>query len=291
VLYLGEINDCQRADKPFLAINCAAIPENLLESELFGHEKGAFTGAQDRRIGKFEQCDKGTIFLDEIGDMPLSTQTKILRVLQNGEFQRVGGNQTITVDVRVIAATNKEPERQVAEKKFREDLYYRLNVVRIHLPPLRERPADIPVLVDYFLQKTGKVKSIAAPALAVLEKYNWPGNVRELENVIERAAVVARGASIFLDDLPADVREPKSLPVPAAEQTDLVDAAVRSLFALAKRDPKFKIILAVERELITRALLETNGNQVQAAKLLGITRATLRKRIEKFGIERRLEVN
>jgi len=281
----------QRADKPFLAINCAAIPENLLESELFGHEKGSFTGAQDRRIGKFEQCDKGTIFLDEIGDMPLSTQTKILRVLQNGEFQRVGGNQTITVDVRVIAATNKEPERQVAEKKFREDLYYRLNVVRIHLPPLRERPADIPVLVDYFLQQTGTVKSIAAPALKLLQKHSWPGNVRELENVMERAAVVARGTSILLDDLPGDVREPRILSVPAEEKSDSVDAAVKILFALAKRDPKFKIILAVERELITRALQETNGNQVQTAKLLGITRATLRKRIEKFGIERRLEVN
>jgi len=223
--------------------------------------------------------------------MPLSTQTKILRVLQNGEFQRVGGNQTITVDVRVIAATNKEPERQVAEKKFREDLYYRLNVVRIHLPPLRERPADIPVLVDYFLQQTGTVKSIAAPALKLLQKHSWPGNVRELENVMERAAVVARGTSILLDDLPGDVREPRILSVPAEEKSDSVDAAVKILFALAKRDPKFKIILAVERELITRALQETNGNQVQTAKLLGITRATLRKRIEKFGIERRLEVN
>ena len=188
-----------RAGQPFMAINCAAIPEQLLESELFGHEKGAFTGANDRRIGKFEQCDKGTIFLDEIGDMPLSTQTKILRVLQNGEFQRVGGNQTIAIDVRVIAATNKEPERQVAEKKFREDLYYRLNVVRIHLPPLRERREDIAVLVDYFLQKSGKVKGIAPAAAALLQKHTWPGNVRELENVMQRAIVVARGDRILLD--------------------------------------------------------------------------------------------
>src|ERR1041384_4153441 len=178
----------RRADRPFMAINCAAIPENLLESELFGHEKGAFTGAADRRIGKFEQCDGGTVFLDEIGDMPLATQTKILRILQNGEFQRVGGNQTFHVDVRVLAATNKEPERLVADKRFREDLYYRLNVVRIQIPPLRERAKDIPVLVEYFLQRTGKAGKIAGPALALLQRYDWPGNARELENVTERAA-------------------------------------------------------------------------------------------------------
>src|SRR5258708_3562316 len=171
----------RRAEKPFLAINCAAIPENLLESELFGHEKGAFTGAADRRIGKFEQCDQGTIFLDEIGDMPLSTQTKILRVLQNGEFQRVGGNQTFHVDVRVIAATNKHPEQLIAVKKFREDLFYRLNVVLIHLPPLRERPEGIRLVVDYFLQQflksgsiPGKVTKISTEALKILDKSPWP---------------------------------------------------------------------------------------------------------------------
>jgi two-component system nitrogen regulation response regulator GlnG len=278
----------RRAEKPFLAINCAAIPEQLLESELFGHEKGAFTGAADRRIGKFEQCDKGTIFLDEIGDMPLATQTKILRVLQNGEFQRVGGNQTFQVDVRVIAATNKEPEGLVSGKKFREDLYYRLNVVRIHLPALRERRTDVPVLVDYFLRRS-PVKQIAPEALAALEKYPWPGNVRELENAIERAAVVARGDTIRVDDLPTDVREPR--PVAAAEVAGTVEHATEILCARARKDSKFKIIPAVERELITRTLLVTGGNQVQAAKLLGITRATLRKRVEKFGIQRRLEVS
>jgi two-component system nitrogen regulation response regulator GlnG len=255
-----------------MAINCAAIPENLLESELFGHEKGAFTGAAERRIGKFEQCDHGTLFLDEIGDMPLSTQTKILRVLQNGEFQRVGGNQTLHADVRVIAATNKATEQLVAEKKFREDLYYRLNVVRIHLPPLRNRVEDIPVLVEYFLQKTHKT---LAP-------------VRELENVVERAAVMARGDSLLPEDLPAEVREPK--PVAPADAQSAVNAVVTGLFALARQDPKLKVIPAVERELIVRALAETGGNQVQAAKLLGITRATLRKRLEKFGILRKLEV-
>jgi two-component system nitrogen regulation response regulator GlnG len=288
----------RRAEKPFLAINCAAIPENLLESELFGHEKGAFTGAADRRIGKFEQCDQGTIFLDEIGDMPLSTQTKILRVLQNGEFQRVGGNQTFHVDVRVITATNKDPEQQVSAKKFREDLYYRLNVVRIHLPPLRDRREDVRLLVDYFLQrltKSGglprKVTKISSEALKILDKLPWPGNVRELENAIERAAVVARGDSILPKDLPAEVREPRAVSIPPEDLAAAIDAAVRPLYALAKKDPKVKIMAIVERELITRALVETSGNQVQAAKLLGITRATLRKRIEKFNIAKRLEVS
>ena len=288
----------RRAEKPFMAINCAAIPENLLESELFGHEKGAFTSAGERRIGKFEQCDEGTLFLDEIGDMPPATQTKILRVLQNGEFQRVGGNQTFHVDVRIIAATNKDPEHLVATKRFREDLYYRLNVVRIHLPPLRERPEDIPLLVDYFLQrlaKSGKttdsVTKISAEALKILRQSNWPGNVRELENVIERSAVVTRGNSILPKDLPAEVCEPKVVVAPPENLAAAVDAAVRPLYALAKKDPKFKIMAAIERELIARALAETNGNQVQAARLLGITRATLRKRIEKFGIAKRLEVH
>jgi len=280
-----------RSGQPFMAINCAAIPENLLESELFGHEKGAFTGAADRRIGKFEQCDHGTIFLDEIGDMPLTTQTKILRVLQNGEFQRVGGNQTLHADVRVIAATNKETERLVAEKKFREDLYYRLNVVRIHLPPLHERAEDIPVLVDYFLQKAGKRKGIAPAAMTLLRRHTWPGNVRELENVIERAAVMARGDTLMAEDLPAEVREPKAAAVAPEDLNAALDMAVRALFAVARKDSKLKVIPAAERELIIRALAETGGNQVQAAKLLGITRATLRKRIDKFGIERRLHLS
>jgi two-component system nitrogen regulation response regulator GlnG len=276
-----------RAGKTFMAINCAAIPENLLESELFGHERGAFTGALDRRIGKFEQCDGGTIFLDEIGDMPLATQTKILRVLQNGEFQRVGGNQTLQADVRVIAATNKDPEQLVTAKKFREDLYYRLNVVRIHLPPLRDRREDIPVLIDYFVRKSN-IKRVSPEVYEKLRQYGWPGNVRELENVIERAVVVARGDTILPRDLPADATGPP--PLPPEDLHAAVDAVVRPLYALAKKDPKLKIMAAVERELITRALAETGGNQVQAAKLLGITRATLRKRVEKYGIAKRVEV-
>jgi two-component system nitrogen regulation response regulator GlnG len=280
----------KRNDQPFLAINCVAIPEQLLESELFGHERGAFTGAHERRIGKFEQCDGGTIFLDEIGDMPLATQAKVLRVLQNGEFQRVGGNQTLKVDVRVIAATNRLPEKQVAQKKFREDLYYRLNVVRIHLPPLRERSGDIRLLVKHFLQKS-KIKHINPKVLEILQKYDWPGNVRELENVVERATVVARGETLMPDDLPGDIRAPKSVIVPVETVDATLDAAAGALFALARKGSKVKIIPAMEREMITRGLAETNGNQLQAAKLLGITRATLRKRIAKFGIERKLNVS
>ena len=199
-----------RAQQPFLAVNCAAIPEQLLESELFGHERGAFTGATLQRIGKFEQCNKGTIFLDEIGDMTPATQTKILRVLQSGTFERVGGNQPIQVDVRVIAATNKPLEAAVAAKQFREDLFYRLNVVRIPIPPLRERPDDIPLLVNYFLEKNARElqrppKSVAASVIKTLVKYHWPGNVRELENAIRRAHVMAKGDAILLSDLPPEI--------------------------------------------------------------------------------------
>src|ERR1700729_1737297 len=203
----------ERSEKPFLAINCAAIPEQLLESELFGHERGAFTGATTQRIGRFEQCHQGTIFLDEIGDMTPATQTKILRVLQSGTFERVGGNQPIQVDARVIAATNKPLEQAVAARQFREDLFYRLNVVRIQLPPLRERTEDIRLLVNYFLRKLAQdrqhhPKSISASVIKALEKYHWPGNVRELENVIQRAVVVAKGDAILPGDLPPEISDP-----------------------------------------------------------------------------------
>jgi two-component system nitrogen regulation response regulator GlnG len=291
-----------RATQPFLAVNCAAIPEQLLESELFGHERGAFTGAVNQRIGKFEQCNAGTIFLDEIGDMTPPTQTKILRVLQSGTFERVGGNQPIKVDVRVIAATNKPLEQAVAARQFREDLFYRLNVVRIHIPPLRDRREDIPLLVNYFLSKLAKdqgrePKSIASAAVKALEKYHWPGNVRELENVIRRAHVIAKSEAILVGDLPPEVTGQGGVATTAlvpgvAGDAAMTDAAVlaRQLFQIAKRDPKLKIISAVERELVIEALKETANNQVQAAKILGITRATLRKRIEKFGIQRELKI-
>ncbi len=202
-----------RASKPFVAVNCAAIPENLIESELFGHEKGAFTGAVSQRIGKFEQCDKGTIFLDEIGDMALPTQTKILRVLQQGEIQRVGASATVTVDVRVIAATNKDLEALVKARAFREDLYYRLNVVRIRIPPLRERSDDIPQLVDYYLQKLvqqrkARAGRVSPEAMEALKRHAWPGNVRELENVVYRSAVIAQGDAILMRDLPPELASP-----------------------------------------------------------------------------------
>ena len=289
-----------RSQQPFLAVNCAAIPEQLLESELFGHEKGSFTGATVQRIGKFEQCNHGTIFLDEIGDMTPATQTKILRVLQNGTCERVGGNSPIQVDVRVIAATNKPLEAAVAAKQFREDLFYRLNVVRIQIPPLRDRRDDIPLLVNYFLKKLAQERSqpkaIMPHVIKALEKYHWPGNVRELENIIRRAHVMAKGDAILLSDLPPEISgqsgsgaSPPATTVGEAAATDAA-AIARQLFQWARRDPKLKIIPAVERELVVQALKETGDNQIQAAKLLGITRATLRKRIEKFGIRRELNV-
>ncbi|MGC3958633.1 MAG: sigma-54 dependent transcriptional regulator [Verrucomicrobiota bacterium] len=290
----------ERNSQPFLAVNCAAIPEQLLESELFGHERGAFTGATGQRIGKFEQCNNGTIFLDEIGDMTPPTQTKILRVLQSGTFERVGGNQPIKVNVRVIAATNKPLEQAVAARQFREDLFYRLNVVRIHIPPLRDRREDIPLLVNYFLKKIAKEqdrqpKSIASAAVKALEKYHWPGNVRELENIIRRAHVIAKSEAILPADLPAEVtgQSTSSLVLPTtAGEGAASDAAslARQLFQIAKRDPKLKVLPAVERELVIEALKDTANNQVHAAKLLGITRATLRKRIEKFGIQREMKI-
>ncbi len=290
----------KRSDQPFLAINCAAIPENLLESELFGHEKGSFTGAAAQRIGKFEQCDRGTIFLDEIGDMSLATQAKILRVLQSGTFERVGGNQPVKVDVRVIAATHKPLEQAVTDKQFREDLFYRLNVVRIKVPTLRDRPDDIPLLINYFLKKFAQTqgrppKSISPAAVEMLVRFYWPGNVRELENVIQRAIVMAKGDVI----LPGNIQleggsaAPKETgvasaagPAPASD----LETIGRTLFQWARGQSKLKVLPAIERELIIQALVETNGNQVQSAKILGITRATLRKRIEKFKITQQLAI-
>ena len=298
-------HNSRRNDKSYLPINCAAIPENLLESELFGHEKGSFTGAISQRIGKFEQCDKGTLFLDEIGDMTLSTQAKILRVLQSGTIERVGGNKPIVVDVRIIAATNKRLEEAVASREFREDLFYRLNVVRVSLPTLRERREDIPLLIDYFLKTIAsaegrKPKSILEDAQERLMQHDWPGNVRELENVIRRTIVMAKGEAIRADDLPTDIRSVGRDPAgtsqalgqaepPLAAAIDLGTISAK-LFHWAKERPDIAVLPAVERELIAHALRETNGNQVRAAKLLGITRATLRKRIEKFSIKQAVSV-
>lgn len=315
-----------RANRPFMAVNCAAIPDNLIESELFGHEKGSFTGATQQRMGKFELCDGGTLFLDEIGDMALPTQTKILRALQEGEIQRVGGNEIIKVNVRLIAATNKNLEKLVEEKEFREDLYYRLNVMRIRMPSLKERPDDVPALVDFMLQRLAKarktrVRRVSTEALDRLCRYPWPGNVRELENVIQRSAVVAQSDTILTKDLPQEVlanTAPASPPVPSAgevaeEGAPAAPAADASapegalpeggavakpdagecplsavydrLYELLRREHDEGLLQIIEKEITLRVLKETGGNQVKTSQLLGITRATLRKRIDQLQAE------
>ncbi|MFH1941910.1 MAG: sigma-54 dependent transcriptional regulator [bacterium] len=278
-----------RSHKPFLAINCAAIPETLLESELFGYEKGAFTGASRRKIGKFEQVDGGTIFLDEIGDMTLSTQSKILRVLQEGCFEHLGGEQGIRVDVRVIAATNRNLEKAIEEGKFREDLYYRIKVVTITLPPLRLKENDIPELVAYFLNKhstaLGKEDvTISNEMLKEIQKYHWPGNVRELENVIRRAIVLSKSNVIPFDVITEEFQERKTV----REISD--DRCIHPLITkqnMATFEGKFfkHVMSEMEKELILFVLRETGGNQVQAAKMLGISRVKLYDRIKKYGIK------
>ncbi|HHT9117817.1 MAG TPA: sigma-54-dependent transcriptional regulator [Candidatus Hypogeohydataceae bacterium YC38] len=263
-----------RGNKPFVKLNCVAIPEGLLESELFGHEKGAFTGAVTQKIGKFELANEGTIFLDEIGDMTLATQSKILRVLQEREFERVGGTKTIKVDVRIIAATNKDLKKAVEDKQFREDLYFRLNVVPIQLPPLRERKEDIPPLVEHFLKEASlkvkkEIKSISKDALEVLTEYNWPGNVRELENCIERAAVITEGEFIAKESLPLYLTGPEEARPISQEAGISLDES----------------LAAMEKKLILEALSQAGGIQVKAARLLGITERSLWHRIKKFDIK------
>lgn len=291
----------QRSSKSFLAINCAAIPEQLLESELFGHEKGAFTGATTQRIGRFEQSHAGTLFLDEIGDMPLPLQSKILRVLQDGHFSRVGGNETLRSDVRIIAATNKNLEQEVTERRFREDLFYRLNVLRIQLPPLRQRVEDIRLLAEYFVQKVATQKhlprlQLSEEAARVLESYSWPGNVRELENTIQRACVLATSEILLPKDLPMGGAQNRDALTTPAESglTDVAlttEAAIEVLLKAAQRDPNVQLLPWLEREFTLYAMKATRGNQVRAAKLLGVTRATLRKRIERFGIIKELTIS
>jgi len=327
-----------RSEAPFHAVNCAAIPENLIESELFGHEKGSFTGATDAKAGQFELCHGGTLFLDEIGDMQLPTQTKILRAIQEGEIQRVGATKIKKVDVRLIAATHKNLEEMVKEKTFREDLYYRLNVVRIETPPLRDRMEDLPELIDFMLQRLSREQStgtteISKEAVGVLQKYEWPGNVRELENVLHSASVVSKGKRILSKDLPSILGnllesgaqkdpdpggqpppEKKTEPTPPADQVEdepvekddeafgqtkpvendkPVPSVPHSIsseesydmaYAHARESSQSKLLEAVEREMIQRTLRETGGNQVKASAILGITRATLRKRIDAYEI-------
>jgi two-component system nitrogen regulation response regulator GlnG len=280
-----------RSAKSFIAINCAAIPEQLLESELFGHEKGAFTGATSQRIGRFEQSNGATLFLDEIGDMPLTLQGKILRVLQDGELSRVGGNDIVKTNVRIITATNKNLETEVSAKRFREDLFYRLNVVRVQLPPLRQRIEDIRLLAEYFVQRVSEEKhlprlKLSEEAVRVLEGHSWPGNVRELENTIQRACVLATGDILLPKDIPLGVPSGEAMPSGSIQKEEAIEALLRH----AQSDPNVELLPWLEREFTVHAMRQTHGNQVQAAKLLGITRATLRKRLERFGITRELIV-
>ena len=266
-----------RADKPLVTVNCAALAENLLESELFGHEKGSFTGADRRREGRFMQADGGTLFLDEIGEMPLPLQAKLLRALQQGEVQRVGSDAPINVDVRVLAATNRDLRREAAEKRFREDLYFRLNVISIEVPSLCRRSEDIPLLAAHFLQRFAErnrktIKGFAPQALDSMLHYSWPGNVRELENAVERAVILCNGDLITGRELPANVVDASP-----AETADAVPEGDISLAGLS--------LDTVERRAIEETLRQTGDNKSEAARRLGITRATLHNKLRKYGLE------
>ncbi|HEV2249098.1 MAG TPA: sigma-54 dependent transcriptional regulator [Candidatus Limnocylindria bacterium] len=268
-----------RRSGPMVKVSCAALPETLLEAELFGHEKGSFTGAMTQRRGRFEMADKGTIFLDEIGEMTVPTQTKLLRVLQERKIERIGSSLPIKVDIRIIVATNKDLQRQVEQSKFRDDLYYRLNVINIHMPPLRDRKEDIPSLVEHFLAKhrysaTAQPAAISEEAIRRLMEYNWPGNVRELENVIERAVVLSRGQIITSRELPFGDHE-------AGDGED------GEADADAKGDSSFfkKSVAQFEKDLIMKALRDANGNRSKAAEMLGIYRRLLYAKIKEYGLE------
>jgi DNA-binding NtrC family response regulator len=289
----------QRAQAPFVAINCAAIPEALLESELFGHEWGAFTGAVRRRIGKFEQCHRGTLFLDEVGDMPPNTQAKILRVLQEGCFERIGGSETIATDVRIIAATNQDLESHIEQGRFRKDLYYRLRGVTINVPPLRERPEDIPELAHYFLfrysrQSNTSVQSIAPEALQILQNYDWPGNVRELQSAIHEALIKSAGPSILPEFLPAELcrlaaaRPTAEPPAAIGGRPSSFLEQVRSWMSQGERDIYRRALEQFDRWLIQYAMEHAHGKQARAAEILGLSRVTLRAKMRalKIGVER-----
>ncbi|MBW8863434.1 MAG: sigma-54-dependent Fis family transcriptional regulator [Verrucomicrobia bacterium] len=279
-----------RANEPFVAINCAAIPETLLESELFGHERGAFTGAESRRIGRFEQADHGTIFLDEIGDMTPGTQVKLMRVLQEKCLQRLGGKETIPIDVRVIAATHRDLESSIKQNLFREDLFYRISVVVLNLPPLRERKEDIPDLVRFFLHKyaaefSADNTAIHPDAIEFLQSQSWPGNVRELENVSRKMLLLAQGYTISLEHVRAALAK-ISLPTASAEKT--LQAYADELLAAAQRgdlsDAYARLHETTERVLISRAIELAHNNQARAARWLGISRLTLREKLIQFGL-------
>jgi two-component system nitrogen regulation response regulator GlnG len=300
----------RRAAGPFLAINCAAIPEALLECELFGHEKGAFTGADRRRIGKFEQCSGGTLFLDEVADMTAPTQAKMLRLLQEQRFERLGGNETIQTDVRVLAATNRDLGAEVSEKgaatpqagapaaggRFRRDLYYRLSVFTIHLPPLRERGDDLPLLVQHYLRRYGRelgkeVKAVTPEAMELLRRYPWPGNVRELQSALKQALLLATGPVLLPDFLPPALHpqpaEALAAPGPdgAAPAADpALEQFLNERIRAGSEDLYAEALRRLERSLLTHVLRHTGGNQLQAARILGITRGSLRAKVRDLGI-------
>ncbi|MBP9900511.1 MAG: sigma-54-dependent Fis family transcriptional regulator [Verrucomicrobia bacterium] len=279
-----------RAHERFIAINCGAIPGNLIESELFGHERGAFTGAEQRRIGRFEQANQGTLFLDEIGDLPPSTQVKLLRVLQQQSFQRVGGSETLSVDVRIIAATHRDLEAAIREGEFRQDLFHRLNVVTILLPPLRERREDVPPLVHHFLRKYAgdfgvESPAITSEAMALLQAQTWPGNIRELENVTRRLLLQACGLAIQGETVHRVLAAQLS---DAGAPPSSLAALAAALLARAQRgelaDARDQLLSEAEREIITQAILLAEGNQAQAARWLGLARLTLREKLTQFGL-------
>ena len=281
-----------RAERPFLVINCVAIPETLLESELFGYEKGAFTGATHRRVGKLEQANGGTVFLDEIGDMPMSLQAKILRLLQERSIERLGGRQTIPVDVRIIAATNRDLEAAIAEGRFREDLYYRLKVVTISLPPLRHRSDDVALLTEYFVARHAAEVGIAPPTVdagtkALLAAHDWPGNVRELSNTLQKAVIFNRGAPIRSEDIVQAIGgEPGTGAVGGQDRKEMIRQLLRRELTAGGSDHLFDQCMdRIAGILIGEALNLTGGNRSQAAKLLGMSRPTLHSKIEKYGLK------
>ncbi len=290
-----------RWNQPFVAINCAAVPRDLLESELFGHEKGAFTGALDRRAGKFELAEGGTLFLDEVGDIPLELQAKLLRVLQDHEYSRVGGRDMLKADVRILAATNQDLEKAVKEKRFREDLYFRLKVIPIVLPPLRERRGDISLLIGYFIEKINRemgiqISAVSQSAQQLLEEHAWPGNVRELENTLIRAAVLASGPILFPKDFTLQNRPSTTrMEVDQLSLEDLIRHKLEDYFRRTEGvdvDNLYSLVIErIERPLIDLTLKKTRGNQIRAAQILGINRNTLRKKILDLRIQLKKEDN
>jgi two-component system nitrogen regulation response regulator GlnG len=279
----------RRSKAPFFALNCAAIPENLLESELFGHEKGAFTGADRRRIGRFEQCNGGTLFLDEIGDMPPSLQSKMLRILQEQMFERVGGGETVKTDVRIISATHRDLKARAAEGRFREDLYYRLGVFTIHLPPLRERDADLAMLVMYFVRRFGRelgrdVREVSEETITRLREYEWPGNLRELQSVLKQALLRANG-SVLLPDMLPELKTPPPPGTPdGAQAPSGLEQFIRRRLAEGSGELHDDAHRELDRILLPLVMDHTGGNRFQAAKVLGVARQTLRRRLQELQI-------